>query len=314
MRRPVDRSLSVLAVTAAALLWMLPEALRAQGDVYDLPMDRKLALGRPYHTTQSERFDPFTIVGNVHYVGAKNIASYLITTPAGHILIDSGVSEMVEDVLANIERLGFATTDVEILLSSHAHFDHVQGHEAIRRATGARVFAMEGDAEALRSGRDLSPLGFEGWAPVPVERVLEHGDVVELGGQRLTAHHIPGHTPGCTVWTTDVVDGDETHAVTFFGCSGPNQGVRVTGNPRFPRLAEDTLMGYARLRAIRPDIYLNGHPEQLFTERLAAMRENARPHPLRTQQPWADFISELEQSFRKRVAAESPRSSEAGAR
>ena len=299
-----DRRSAACAVLLVGLWGLWPGTVRAQGDVYDLPMERKLELAKPFHTKEREPMAPFTLVGNVHYVGARNIASYLITTQAGHILIDSGVTEMESDILANIEQLGFVPGEVEILLSSHAHFDHVQGHEAIRRATGARVLAMAGDAEALRGGRDLSPLGFEGWAPVKVERTLEHGEMVELGGQRLTAHHIPGHTPGCTVWTTDVADGGETLRVAFFGCSGPNRGVRLTGNPRFPRLVEDTRLGYERLRAITPDIYVTGHPESLFADRIEALRRGERPHPLRTQQPWQDFVAELERAFAARVEAE----------
>ena len=302
--RALPGSAIAAALTLAVLVCGASADARGQGDVFDLPMERKLELGASFHATQAEPVDPFTIVGNVHYVGARNIASYLITTSAGHILIDSGVSEMERDLLANIERLGFAPTDVKLLLSSHAHFDHIQGHEAVRRATGARVLAMQGDADALRGGRDLSPLGFEGWAPVVVDSVLTHGQVVELGGQKMTAHHIPGHTPGCTVWGTEVQDGASVLRLAFFGCSGPNRGVRVTGNPRFPDLVEQTLTGYERLRAIQPDLYLTGHPETLFASRLDAMRKGVRPHPLTTQQPWGELVAELERGFRARIAAE----------
>src|SRR5215467_2693558 len=135
-----------------------------------------------FHGEMSQGVDPFHIIGNIYYVGARNIASYLITTPQGHIMIDTGTKEMHEVIRANIEKLGFKLQDVKILLSGHAHFDHVQGHAAMKKATGARVMAINEDAAALAAGMDKSPLGDEGWEPVAVERVLKDGETVTMGG------------------------------------------------------------------------------------------------------------------------------------
>src|SRR5215470_20436295 len=154
-----------------------------------------------FHRRQSEAIEPFHIVGNIYYVGARNIASYLITTPEGHIMIDTGTKEMHEVIRANIEKLGFKLQDVKILLSGHAHFDHVQGHAAMKKATGAKVMAIREDAAALAAGTDMSPLGDEGWEPLAVERVLKDGETVTMGGTTLRAVWTPGHTPGCTTWT-----------------------------------------------------------------------------------------------------------------
>src|SRR5207245_8530530 len=123
---------------------------------------------------------PFHIVGNIYYVGARNIASYLITTPEGHIMIDTGTNEMHQVILANVAKLGFKLQDIKILLSGHAHFDHVQGHAAMKRATGAKVMALGEDAAALSAGMDQSPLGDEGWDPVKVARVLTDGDTMSV--------------------------------------------------------------------------------------------------------------------------------------
>ena len=103
--------------------------------------------------------EPFRIVGNIHYVGGANIASYLIATPEGHILIDTGMKEMHEVIKASVAKLGFKTADIKIMLSSHAHFDHIEGHAMMQKLTGARVMAMVGDAEALSAGKDNSALG-----------------------------------------------------------------------------------------------------------------------------------------------------------
>src|SRR5712691_9284581 len=131
-------------------------------------------------------FDPLRIVGNIYYVGTRGLSSFLIVTPAGGIVIDSGEAESVPFIRANIEKLGFGLSDVRILLTGHAHFDHVGGHADLKRLTGARVMVMGADRQALESGVDRSALGGPGWKPVAVDRVLEDGDTVTVGGTTLT--------------------------------------------------------------------------------------------------------------------------------
>jgi len=114
----------------------------------------------------SEAVEPFRIIGNIHYVGGANIASYLVTTPQGHILVDTGMTTMHNVIKNSVAKLGFKTSDIKIMLSSHAHFDHIEGHAAMKKLTGAQVVAMAGDAEALESGKDNSALGAMGWEPV----------------------------------------------------------------------------------------------------------------------------------------------------
>lgn len=251
--------------------------------------------------------EPFRVVGNVYYVGAVNIASYLITSDAGHILLDSGTREMAPLVLAGIEKLGFSPRDVKIILSGHAHFDHVGAHAALRRATGARIMALAADAKAIAAGKDLSPLGAEGWEPARVDRVLADGAVVRLGSTRMRAVHAPGHTPGCTVWTTDARDDQpalaRTYAVVFYGCAGPNQRVQLLDNPGFPDLVTQTRRAFARLRKLHPDMVLVMHPKEQLAETAAAIRAGARPHPLYDPARWQRLLDEHTESFEARVSA-----------
>lgn len=242
-----------------------------------------------FHGPYSEPVAPRRLVGNVYYVGARNIASYLITTPAGHILLDTGTREMTPALRAAIEKLGFRLRDIKILLSGHAHYDHVQGHAAMKAATGARVMALGDDAVALASGVDRSPLAGERWDPVPVDRVLRDGDTVTLGGTTLRATWAPGHTPGCTVWSLRVEERGEPRTVAFMACLGPNLGVQLVGNARFPHLLDDTRRGLARLRALRPDIVLLMHPEGA---------PEARVDP----GAWPRLLDEIEASLRARAA------------
>jgi metallo-beta-lactamase class B len=257
-----------------------------------------------FHGPYSEAAEPFRIVGNLYYVGAKNIASYLFTTPQGHILIDTGTKEMGPVIGTSVEKLGFKLTDIKIMLSGHAHFDHVQGHAAMKRATGARVMAIGEDAAALASGTDRSPLGDEGWEPVQVDRVLKDGDTVTLGGTTLRAVWAPGHTPGCTVWTTTVREAGKPYSVAFYACGGPNAGVKVVGNSRFPHLVEETRRSFSRLKALKPDIYLTMHPQSLFAGKVERIKAGEIPHPLYDPDGWTKMIAGAEANFLERVDKE----------
>jgi metallo-beta-lactamase class B len=247
---------------------------------------------------------PFRIVGNLYYVGNLDTSSFLFATPEGLILVDSGAPEMVAGVERSIEQLGFHVRDLKILLSGHAHWDHVGGHAALQRASGAKVMALGDDATALERGTDRSPSNSEGWEPVHVDRVLHDGDTVALGGTELRAVWAPGHTPGCTVWTSDVMDRDRPYRVAFFACMEPSGDVKLTDNPRFPRLVEDTRETFRKLRRLTPDFALLVHPEEQFAGKLAQLQAGAQPSPLYDPQAWGRFLDESDAELARRVSEE----------
>src|SRR5215469_4563448 len=153
-------------------------------------------------------FTPFRIIENIYYVGSTGLACYLITTPAGNILLDTGYPDMALMIESNIKALGFKLADTKILINSHAHIDHGGGMAQIKMDTGAQLVAMAQDAPYFESGghndvifgdRNLFP-------PVHVDRVIHDGDTVALGGVTLTAYLMPGHTPGNTTWTMSITD------------------------------------------------------------------------------------------------------------
>ena len=253
----------------------------------------------------SDAAEPFTILGNVHYVGAQNIAAYLITTPQGHILLDTGMPRMFQTIKTNVEKLGFSLGDIKIMIGSHAHVDHIGGHAQMKEATGAQVVAIAEDARALEAGRDLSPVEYDGWRPVKVDRVIKDGDTVSVGGTTLRAMWTPGHTPGATTWVMTVQDGGRSYNVVFPGGAGPNAGPLVVGNPKHPRLDEITLATYAKLRTLTPDIALPGHPQQTFAGKVDAIKKGMRPHPLLLEAgAWLKQQEQGEAAFRTRIEAD----------
>jgi metallo-beta-lactamase class B len=165
---------------------------------------------------------------------------------------------------------------------------------------------MAEDAAAVESGTDQSPLGDEGWEPVKVDATLKDGETVTLGDTSLVAIHAPGHTPGCTVWTTTAREEAKTYNVVFYGCSRPNDSVQLVGNPKFPKLVEEARGTFARMRTLAPDIFLTMHPEKQFEGKLDAMRAGTRPHPLDDPKAWGALLDKNEADFNAQLAKATP--------
>ena len=246
----------------------------------------------------SEPVEPFRVIGNIHYVGSKGLSSYLITTPEGHILLDTGVNEMHDVIRTNIEKLGFTVEDVKFMVSSHAHFDHIEGHAAMKRATGAQVVALGGDAVALESGRDNSAIGAAGWEPVEVDRVVEDGDTLTLGGTTLRAVWTGGHTQGATMWMTTVQEGGQTYTVAFRGGEIPNAGAPLVDNPRHPTVVEDTLRTLRVLKELDPpDLFLHNHPQNTPRELNSDLPVNPNCASCLDAEGWMEMVANAEARF-----------------
>ena len=178
------------AVSAQGQKPAAPDPLAIGGKDTAWFMDR---VSRP--DTDSEPQAPFKIMGNVYYIGANNIASILVATPQGHILLDTGTQKMAAVVFPNMVKLGFKPADIKVMLISHAHYDHMETMETIRRLTGATVAALEAEVPALVSGHDLGSNETWGQEPIQVGRVLKSGEDIVLGGSTVKAIWTPGHTP-----------------------------------------------------------------------------------------------------------------------
>ena len=202
---------------------------------------------------QRAQFPPHRIAGNLYYVGSESLASFLIATPEGHILINTNWEDSVEILRASVEDLGFNFEDIEIILGSHAHGDHMQGDALVKEMTGASVMAMADDIPGLLR---IQP----GGKPHPVDRILEDGEEVMLGGSTLVARLTPGHTPGCTTWTMTVEEGDETYNVVIVGSMGSNPGFQFVNNTTNPTIVDQYKKGFSVLSSLSVDIPLASHP------------------------------------------------------
>jgi metallo-beta-lactamase class B len=205
-------------------------------------------------------FPAFRIAGNLYYVGSKDLASYLITTPKGDILINSSYQDSVPLIQHSIESLGFKMSDVKILLISHAHDDHDAGSAQIIKLSGAKYMVMDADVPVVESGVDYFYTAEKNrYPPVKVDRVLHDGDQVRLGGAVLVAHKTPGHTKGCTTWTMKVTDKGKTYNVVIVGSWNVNPGYRLVGNTAYPEIATDYEKTFRILNTLPCDIFLGAH-------------------------------------------------------
>src|SRR5678810_111980 len=200
---------------------------------------------------QNKQVPPHKIIGNVYYVGTESLSSFLITTPQGHILINSIFERNVPTIQDSVQKLGFKFEDIKILLGSHAHGDHQEGDGLVVKLTGARAMAMAEDIPLLQMMR--SPGGI----PRPMYETLHDGSEVKLGNVTLTAHHTPGHTPGCTTWTMKVQDGGWSYDVLIIGSVGVNPGTNLVGNPQLVAQYRESLKF---LKSAHVDVPLGSHP------------------------------------------------------
>ena len=216
-------------------------------------------------------FPAHKIVGNIYFVGESRHASFLITTPEGHILINSNYERNVPWIRESVEQLGFRFSDIKIVLGSHAHSDHMEGDARVKELTGAEVMALDLDLPGLEQIRP-------GGKPHPIDRVLHEFDRVTLGGTTLVARLTPGHTRGCTSWTTAAVEGGISYNVVIMGCIGANGRIVLVDNEDYPEIADDFKRTYALLRSLDADVFMGSHNDHYnMVEKHAAIGPGRNP-------------------------------------
>jgi metallo-beta-lactamase class B len=255
---------------------------------------------------------PFRIAGNLYYVGSRDLAAYLITTPAGNILINANLVTSPPQIRASVQALGFRWKDTKILLNSHAHFDHISGSAAILRQTGAKFMVMDGDAQIAESGGKDDFDHLPTYPPAHVDRILHDGDTVELGGTVLTAHKTPGHTRGCTTWTLQVKNQNgRTLNVVIVGGVAPLSDYRLVATPghlaSYPGIAQDFEHTFATLKALPCDIFLGAHGSYFNMQEKLAKLPTQGPSVWIDPEGYHHFVNESRQDFEQDLKAQEQR-------
>jgi len=246
------------------------------------------------------------VVDNIYYVGSNDLAIYLVTTPKGHMLINTGFDETVPLIQASIKSLGFKMTDIKIILASHAHADHVAGHARAREASGAKVYVMNGDDKVIANGGKGQYLYTDArWQPCPVDKVLKDGDKVTLGSTTLIARHTPGHTAGCTTWTATVGKGKNKKLVVVVGSPNVNPGFQLVKNTAYPRIADDFNRTFKVLNSLKCDYFLGAHGNYYgMHAKYPRQKAGAKVSPFIDPAGYRDYIELKEKAFRDKLAAQ----------
>ena len=270
------------------------------------PLILVLAAAACAQKPDNQPFPAHRIAGNLYYVGASDIAVFLVTTPAGHILINSGYEDTPPIVRDGIVKLGFKPEDVKILLNSQAHFDHVAGHAALQKITGAKIYSSQKEVAVLESGGKEDPRwGREQtYPPVKVDHVIHDLEEVKLGGSTLVAHLTPGHSMGCTTWTMRVTDFGKPYDVVIVGGTSINPGVVFLGKPTYPGIVEDYAQHFRTLRALHCDIFLGAHGSYYGMRAKYAKLKEGGPNPFVDPDGYHAFIDRAEKDVQDKLAQE----------
>ncbi len=251
---------------------------------------------------------PFHIIGNIYFIGTAGLGSYLIATPAGNIILDGALPESAAQIEQHVAALGFKMSQTKILLNSHAHYDHAGGLAELKRVSGAQMIASRDDAKVIESG--LQSSYGAGWdsrfPPTKVDRIVNDGDPVELGGTVLTAHLTPGHTKGCTTWTMPVTEAGKSYHVVFY-CSTSVPGYQLVHNRYYPQIASDYEHSFRVLEKLPCDVFLAGHTGFFhMQEKLARIKPGA-PNPFIDPAEYSRFVDESKQDFERKLQEQEKR-------
>jgi metallo-beta-lactamase class B len=260
----------------------------------------------PPFTTKEWQMEnqPFRIVGNLYYVGTYDLACYLITTPKGNILINTGLAESVGHIKSNVESLGFKFSDIKILLATHAHFDHVAGMADIKEMTGAQMMIHEKDAEGLADGGN-SDFVFGGkgsmFKPVKADRLLHDNDTVSLGGMQIIVLSHPGHTKGSNSFLFNVRDDKSSYRVLIANMPTMQDQTNLAGMPGYPEIAKDYAFTIDALKKLNFDIWLSSHASQFKLHQKHKPGDPYNPSVFFDRAGYDETVANLEKAYLRRL-------------
>ncbi len=266
-------------------------------------------LGAEIDRSWTTSVPPFRIADNLYYVGSQDLASYLVVTPKGNILINANLATSPPQIRASVEKLGFRWQDIVILLNSQAHYDHMAGAAEVLRATGAKNMVMDGDVSVVETGARTDFLApspnVPDFPPAHVDRVLHDLDTVSLGGVTLTAHKTAGHTRGCTTWSLRAhLPGEPAGTIrniVIVGGTGfwsEYHFVATPGHPvSYPGIVQDFQRTFAVLSGLPCDVFLGAHGG--YFDMLEKLKRYTRDGPRVFIDPYRyhAFVAQAEAKF-----------------
>jgi metallo-beta-lactamase class B len=249
-------------------------------------------------------YKPFRIVGNLYYVGTYDLACFLITTPKGNILINTGLAESVGSIKSNVESLGFKFSDIKILLATHAHFDHVAGMADIKEMTGAQMMIHERDAQGLADGGN-SDFVFGGkgsmFRPVKADRLLHNNDTVRLGDMELVVLNHPGHTQGANSFLFNVRDDKRSYQVLIANMPTMQDQTNLAGMTGYPDIAKDYAYTIDALKKLKFDIWLSSHATQFRLHQKRKPDDAYNPAVFFDREGYDKTLGNLEKAYLQRL-------------
>ena len=279
----------LLFIFIGSLLFLSPAPVKAQSD------ETSRSWNRPVK--------PFRIIGNVYYVGANEITSFLITTPQGHILLDSGFAETVPLIKESIKELGFRLEDVKVLINSQAHYDHAGGFALLKELTGASLAVSKADAEQISGGgkNDFAWGDRFVYQPAKVDRIIQDKDRIEMGGVTMTARLTPGHTKGCTTWTMKVKEGGKEYDVVFVG-SVTAPGYNLVDNPKYPNITADYAYTFRLLKTLDCDVFLGSHGSFFSLDhKRRRLEHGVKINPFIDPEGYRSYLADSEKEYLKEL-------------
>jgi len=254
----------------------------------------------------SAPYEPFRVAGNLYYVGTYDLACYLIATPEGNILINTGLPESISIIQKNIESLGFNFADTKILLTTQAHYDHMGAMAEIKKLTNAKMMVQEGDVKVAEDGGNSDFLfGGKGamYPPVKVDRVLHDKDVIELGKTKITILHHPGHTKGASSFLVDAKDENRTWKVLIVNMPSILDETRIFGMPSYPKVGKDYAYTLKALKEIQFDLWVSSHASQFGLHEKHKPGDAYNPTVFGNLKEYDDAVKSYQEAYDKRMKA-----------
>ena len=293
----------MMTLSAPAQVWA-----SAQPTADQAPAVQCMKPGTQWPASWYEPFPAHQIIGPLYAVGGVDLSVFLITSDQGHILINTALADSTAFIKNNVEALGFNFSDIRVILTTQAHFDHTAAMQEIKTLTGAQVWATPADAQVLEDG-GASDAHFGNciefrFAPVTVERILTDGEILHIGGQRIQVHFHPGHTAGSASYSLKVTEGDETYDVLIANMGTINPGKKMLHEPTYPGVAEDFAQTFHRQKNLAVDVWVAAHASQYQRDQKYSAGQPYAPGTFVDPEGFKQEVERLEKIYLQQLKTE----------